>query len=296
MTVNTINSEKIQRWSKPASTTEEQKCDNALGMIKDAISTCEELKQLDFKLVPQGSYHNNTNVRTTSDVDICVKLYSTFYSNLDAADEKARGFVTSSLTYDHYKQLIWSALRKKFGDSATKGKKCFKINSNHYRVDADVVPCMEYRHYNGIKSSYESGVQFFDKSGNKIINFPEQHYTNGVKKNNLTNRKYKRIVRILKRCKYQLIEQGDKRVKNISSFGIECAIYNVANYYFAADSLEQAVENVLASLYARTKQESPCHNWTEVNEILPLFTDDRAFTADDINYFAAKAYELLTTN
>jgi len=291
-----MNSEKIQRWSKPASTTEEQKCDNALRMIKDAISACEELKQLDFKLVPQGSYHNNTNVRTTSDVDICVKLYSTFYSNLDAADKKAKGIVPSSLTYDHYKQLIWSALRKKFGDSATKGKKCFKINSNHYRVDADVVPCMEYRHYNGIKSSYESGVQFFDKSGNKIINFPEQHYTNGVVKNNLTNRKYKRIVRILKRCKYQLIEQGDKRVGNISSFGIECAVYNVANCYFASDSLEQAVENVLVQLYGRTEKENPCHNWTEVNGILPLFTDNRGFHAEDINYFASKTYELLTTN
>ena len=63
-----------QNWCKPASKTESQKCENALRMIKDAIRESDELKEMNIQIVPKGSYHNNTNVRLNSDVDIAVVL------------------------------------------------------------------------------------------------------------------------------------------------------------------------------------------------------------------------------
>lgn len=95
-------------------------------------------------------------------------------------------------------KLRW--LKSLADDSVTRGNKAFDLHSNSYRVDADVVACFEHRRYNK-DGTYTKGTQFTTKDGKTIVNFPEQHYANGVSKNNATGRRYKRVVRILKRLK-----------------------------------------------------------------------------------------------
>ncbi len=58
--------------------------DNAANMIRDAISSSDELKSHTIEVFPQGSYANNTNVRIESDVDVCVMLTSTTYNKYPA--------------------------------------------------------------------------------------------------------------------------------------------------------------------------------------------------------------------
>lgn len=65
-------SRKFDRWSVGPSTTESEKCENAERMIHDALKAHEGLKARTIKVFVQESYRNRTNVRSDSDVDICV--------------------------------------------------------------------------------------------------------------------------------------------------------------------------------------------------------------------------------
>lgn len=60
------------------SQSENQRAENAVKLIKDAISKDEKLKSMDIEVFVQGSYGNNTNVRSDSDVDVCVILKDVF--------------------------------------------------------------------------------------------------------------------------------------------------------------------------------------------------------------------------
>ena len=54
----------LGNWRKPANETEEQHISNAISMIKDATSVSDNLKNKIIEIFVQGSYANNTNVRT----------------------------------------------------------------------------------------------------------------------------------------------------------------------------------------------------------------------------------------
>lgn len=281
----------FNRWSKRSSLTEEQKCDNALRMIKAAVKSHDDLSKLDIEFIPQGSYHNNTNVRQNSDVDICVRLKSTFFYELPKGTTYEQfGIIPSSYTFDQYRSSIGEALRNKFGpENVTRGNKAFDVHSNSYRVDADVVACFEHRRYLA-DGSYITGTQFYSKDGTEIINFPEQHYSNGVTKNTATARRYKRVVRILKRLKAQMESDGVNGIDNISSFLIECLVWNVPNEYFNKSTYSEDAENILRYLYHNTQNHSLCGEWGEVSDLLYLFHGARSYTLEEVNGFTLEAY------
>lgn len=60
----------LERWTAPLSQSENQRAENAVKLIKDAISKDEKLKSMDIEVFVQGSYGNNTNVRSDTDVDV----------------------------------------------------------------------------------------------------------------------------------------------------------------------------------------------------------------------------------
>ena len=63
-------------------------------------------------------------------------------------------------------------------------------------------------------------------SGSRIINWPEQTYNNGVERNTATGRKYKRVIRILKRLRDRMQDDGIAIAKKTPSFLIECLVWN----------------------------------------------------------------------
>ncbi len=278
-------------WSKRSSLNEEQKCENALRMIKDAVNSNSSLSNLDIDFLPQGSYYNNTNVRHNSDVDLCVRLKSTFFYELPEGTTIERyGITPSTYTFAQYQSAIGDALRTKFGcENVTKGNKAFDVHSNSYRVDADVVACFEHRRYleNG---DYIVGTQFYSGDGFEIINFPEQHYINGVTKNTSTGRRYKRVVRILKRLRKQMESDEVEGIDNISSFLTECLVWNVPNVYFGNSTYSEDTKNVLQYLYHNTNDSSLCKEWGEVSDLLYLFHGGRNYTLKEVNSFILKAY------
>jgi|HubBroStandDraft_6_1064221.scaffolds.fasta_scaffold2372913_1 hypothetical protein len=55
-------------------------------MVRDAVDSYKTLSDRGVRFIPQGSYHNNTNVRQESDVDICVCCTSTYFVDFGSAD------------------------------------------------------------------------------------------------------------------------------------------------------------------------------------------------------------------
>ena len=107
--------ERLQSWTTPLSDTEKQRADNAIKMIRDAIDGSEELKHMDIEIFTQGSYANNTNVRSESDVDVCVILKDVFQGVYPYSRKREDyGFTTASLTFSRYRDMVKSALQAKF--------------------------------------------------------------------------------------------------------------------------------------------------------------------------------------
>lgn len=64
---------KLSAWTGPSSLTEKAKQDTTERMIRDAIGRHSPLEGVRLKVYAKGSYRNNTNVRSDSDVNIAVE-------------------------------------------------------------------------------------------------------------------------------------------------------------------------------------------------------------------------------
>ena len=63
--------ERFEHWEKPASETEESQIKRSAAMVQRALDNNSWLVREGVQVRPQGSYHNNTNVRQDSDMDLC---------------------------------------------------------------------------------------------------------------------------------------------------------------------------------------------------------------------------------
>lgn len=223
----------LKGWKDPASTTEEQRISNTINMIKSAINSSAELKDLTIEVFVQGSYANNTNVRTNSDVDVCVMLKSTFFTEYpNGKTDSDYGFVNGSISFAEYKRRVKKTIIDKFGDEAVSvGNKSLKIQSNTYHVNADVVVAFMLKDYAIIKSTdplrYIEGTRFYGTDGKQVTNYPKEHIANGKQKNKRTNYQYKYLVRIFKRIRNNMVADGVVNGDKISSFLTECLVWNV---------------------------------------------------------------------
>lgn len=69
----------LRDWSKPPSTTEDERCANAEGVVRNAIRAYTGFAGKTIEVFAQGSYRNGTNVRTESDV--CVRCMNPFFTD-----------------------------------------------------------------------------------------------------------------------------------------------------------------------------------------------------------------------
>jgi Nucleotidyltransferase domain len=140
-------------WGAAPGVTETDKCENAERAIRKAIDACPKLSSMQIEVFTQGSYQNSTNVRQDSDVDVCVLYKAAFfadYSFTEGLSKEALGYVTGKYLYPEFKNDVGAALIDYFGrEFVTRGNKAFNIHKNTYRIDADVVPCMEHRLFTG---------------------------------------------------------------------------------------------------------------------------------------------------
>lgn len=285
-------------WSQGPSATEQERSENAERQIRQAIQASEKLKNRNIKVFTQGSYRNRVNVRKDSDVDIGVLCFDTYFPEYPDDNVKAQlaeGFVPATYEYATFKNELEEALVARFGRaSVTRGNKAFDIKANSYRVESDVAGFFEHRRYTSA-TYYHSGVEMIPDnfSSPRIKNWPEQHYENGVAKNDQTLRRFKRVTRILKYLSNEMSNNGVKSAKDTPSFLIECLVFNASNSCFNYTSFKPMVRAVLAELFNNTITDEKCSEWGEVNELKYLFRISQPWTRQGAHQFLSDAWDYI---
>ena len=291
-------------WASPPPATEEERCQNAIREIRKAIASSDQLRKRDLLVFTQGSYRNRVNVRDDSDVDVGVLCHEVFIPDYpEGTDHGTFGNKPATYSYGQFKNELQNALVAHFGPVAVhRGNKAFDIRENAYQVEADVAPFFEHRKY-WRSGTYRCGVGLRPDNGGIIRNYPEKlvshwpdiplHYENGVSKNRVTSRRFKGVVRILKKTRIEMDEGGVLAAKSIPGFLIECLAWNVPNSCFSPDTWKQRVGNVLLELRNGSSTEAASTTWTEVNGIKPLFDASQPWTKQQVHEFITAVWHFL---
>lgn len=284
--------DQLTGWTKPSSNTEKDKQDRTERMIREAIDSHAPFDSCSLKIFAKGSYANNTNVRTDSDVDIAVECIDVEYW-----DEVNQGVHTPGETYkgiwtpSKLRAELVTAMKAKFPNNVDdSGSTAIQINSSSARVDADVVPCFSYCYYQ--ENENRNGTKIFKKDGNSIVNYPIQQIENGTAKNNDTGHAYKKGARLLKRVENEMFKNGDFR--ELPSYFMECLAYNCPNHVFSRLTWTERLRAMLLHIWDGLQGDEPNSNrWLEVNECFYLFHSDQKWTRVDGREFAKAAWNYL---
>jgi len=281
--------DKLAAWTKPSSDTEQDKQDRTERMIRQAIDSHVAFNNCSLKVYAKGSYANNTNVRSDSDVDIAVECTDVQYW-----EESEKGNHPPSKPYEgiwtpaKLRAELLAAMNAKFpGWVDSSGSTAIQINSNSARVDADVVPCFSYRYY--MKYESRDGTKIFKTDGSSIVNYPAQQLENGKAKNTRTGYAYKKGVRLLKRIENAMAEDGTFR--ELPSFFMECLAYNCPDDAFAHPTWTKCLRAMLFHIWDNLQGDEPTSGrWKEVNECFFLFHSNQKWTRSDGREFAKAAW------
>ncbi len=288
--------ETFSNWTKPPSDTEESKLENAERLVKAAITEDEKLKEMSIEIFGQGSYANNTNVRLNSDIDINTKFTGGFYFDLPEGKERGDFGLDSPIEYSfaELKNDVEQALINKFGQDSIKRKnKCITVLGNTNRVEADVVPTWNYRRYR-VDGSYVTGARFCSDTKQWAVNFPKQHIENGKEKNKNTLRRFKRLTRLHRKLRYKMLEDSENVSESITSFLIECLVWNVPNEIFtSSETWTDRLKKSIIYLYDNTKDQSTCNEWGEVSDLLYLLRGTRKWSREDVNSYLVQTWNYL---
>lgn len=274
-------------WAKPPAKTEQERCDNAVSAVRNAIRANDKLRAKDIQIFAQGSYKNNTNVRKDSDVDVGILCTNTFFFDLPKGLTKEMfGITPATYDYAQFKNEVEEALVTYFGRTAVKrGNKAFNIHETKYHVEADVAAFFEYRNYLPDWNCHTGVAMLTNKEHVMVINWPEQHYTNGCQKNTKTGTRFKSIVRVLKALSNEMAEQVIPGGE-IPSFLTECLVWNVPNTLFQNESYVADARKAVRFLFHNTKTDELCQRWREVSELKHLFGGHQKWTHGQANQFA----------
>jgi len=281
-------------WAKPPGKTEQERCENAERAIRNALNANAKLNSRNIKIFSQGSYRNHTNVRKDSDVDIGILCYETFFMNLPEGYTR-EDFDIDPATYDYtqFKNEVGEAVIAYFGaNSVHRGNKAFNIRENSYHVDADVAPFFEHRRY-ATDGSYLSGVELRSDNSGRVINWPEQNYQNAVSKNNITHRRFKALVRIVKALCNEMSDKGITTARSFPGFLNECLAWNVPNDHFGHNTYRADVQDCLAFLFNNTMRDDQCSEWGEVSELKYLFRPSQKWTRQQAHDFISEAWDYI---
>jgi hypothetical protein len=131
----------------------------------------------------------------------------------------------------------------------------------------------------------------------QVVNYPKQHIENGKLKNNSTLRRFKSLVRIFKKVRIKMEEEQYFVNKNITSFLLECLVWNIPTNTFAEyDNWNERTKQAIFFLYNNTREDSRCKEWDEVSDLLYLFYSGRKWTRDEANTYLVKMWNYMEYN
>lgn len=286
----------FSQWAQAPAATEQQRSENSESAIRNAVAASEKLKNRKIRVFPQGSYRNRVNVRRDSDVDIGVCCFDVFFPSYpDGTTRETFGNIAGEYEFSVFKNEVEDALVSYFtASSVHRGNKAFDLTENTYRVEADVAPFFEHRRYHA-DGSFLTGVELRPDSAQlvSVINWPDQHYANGVSKNTASGRRFKAVVRILKSLCNQMESEGISAASDLPGFLIECLVYNVPNSQLGNSTYSDDVRSSIVHLYSGTADDQACADWVEVSDLKYLFRGNKPWTRQQANKFMLAAWQYL---
>ena len=261
-----ISENQLDTWSHQGSITQSKETYATIRRALEDVSAA--YSQKDYSMFLQGSYGNDTNIWADSDVDVVMKLESTYQYDIDELPENEKvqfHAKTTGATYSYtsFKSDVVAQLNLKFPGSIKIGNKAIAVKGNGTRRDADVVPAMQYRKYLSFKDlgneRYIEGICFWATDGSKIINYPKLHSENCTTKHQMTFSRFKSTVRIFKNMRNAMIDSGFLEDGIAPSYFLEGMIYNVPNDQFTSSKVD-TVANVVNWLIKCDKDKLLCAN------------------------------------
>jgi hypothetical protein len=256
----------LDTWSKQGSVTQSK---NTYATVKTCLEKADApYAGKSFTIFLQGSYGNDTNIYSDSDVDVVIATDSIYYYDLDELPEDQkeifrRNLSGASYTYQQFKADVLSHLQSNFGQTVKAGKKAIFIPENGARRDCDVLPAAEsrryYRYVSASDNAYHRGITFWTPDGTKIVNYPKQHSENCTAKHQATSSWFKPCVRILKNMRNSMISKDYLEEGIAPSYFIEGMIYNVPNKEFGG-SYQDSIVNAINWLINCDRSKLLCAN------------------------------------
>lgn len=304
-----ISEEQLKIWSSQQSTHLSKKTHEQIEKTLALILPCFAQK---YQMFLQGSYKNNTNIYAESDVDIILMRQDCFIYNTKPLTNENQHRLLFSLCNQSLKALnywneshrkdalniidisrreIYNALIKKYlkGNVKIASKAMTILPDIHAnRRKADLIIAIPYRLYTSSEYFYE-GICFHNRKENKLdINFPKEHSKNLTEKHQETNNILKPTIRICKNLyRYlSLKNKGQFTKALVSSYNIECMIYNVPSEYFKNDEQENII-SCLDWIRNANTNEFVC-----ANQLRWLFKGESCWSKSKCKFFTNAAIDL----
>ena len=152
--------------------------------------------------------------------------------------------------WQSFRRLVLAALRARFGQAVTTGRKSLKIATGPIPAAADVVVTLKCG----------NGISLYIPDEHRwAVSYPQQHHSRGVRKERDTNGRYKRATRMFKAARNHLVESNALPNGTAPSYFVECLLYNVPNGLFRSGLGETYVE-VVNWLSAAELTDFSCQN------------------------------------
>ena len=222
--------------------------------IRKALSDYDWPSDVKFQVFLQGSYKNDTNLGGDSDVDVVVRLSHTL--DRSAAILTGKRLQNDTLHKDahqrwkSFRRHALKAMRPRFGDAVTSGRKTLKVPKGKIPADADLV----------VTLSHKQGIGFYLPDEKRwVVSYPQQHHRRGAKKEKATGGRFKRTIRMFKAARNHLVNRRALKKEDAPSYFIECLIYNVPNQLFKHE-LAPTYVGILKWLNTARLKDFECQN------------------------------------
>lgn len=261
-----IAESQLETWSSVGSVTQSSQ---TYATVKLALESKDAAyKDRSYSCFLQGSYGNDTNVYSDSDVDVVIKMQDIFYYDTSRMTPVDLAAFNQSLTggggysYDQFRGEVTAILQKRFGTDASPDKKVIWVKPNAGRRNTDVLPAVQFRRYyryTGNASDYAEGICFWPTGGARVENFPKQHSENLTTKHQNTSSRFKPTVRVWKNIRNRMTEKGLIKDGLAPSYYLEGLLYNVPNEHFVQSRVQTFV-NCFNWIYASKREDLVCAN------------------------------------
>ena len=117
--------------------------------IRDALAEYDWPSEVKYRVFPQGSYKNDTNLGGDSDVDVVVRLASRLrprVAYLSGKELQNDGSPNVALQrWESFRDHALKAMKARFGNAVKSGRKTLKLPKGELPADADLVVTLSYR-------------------------------------------------------------------------------------------------------------------------------------------------------